>query len=67
MVAAELPVRPEQADAVKTRLYDLHRVEIPLVVWNSRVLIRASFQGYNTAADLETLCAALVETLAHVA
>jgi isopenicillin-N epimerase len=67
MVASELPVRPEQVDAVKTRLYDVHRVEIPVIVWNGRVLIRASFQGYNTATDLEALCAALADTLAHVA
>jgi isopenicillin-N epimerase len=67
MVAAELPVQVEQASAVKTRLYDTHRVEIPILVWNGRVLIRASFQGYNSAADLDALCAALTETIHHVA
>ena len=67
MAAAELPLRPEQAAAVKTRLYDVHRVEIPIIVWQGRVLIRASFQGYNSAADLEVLGAALAETLAALA
>lgn len=66
MAAAELPLRPEQADAVKARLYDVHHIEIPIVIWQKRVLIRASFQGYNTAAELELLCAALAETLDHV-
>ena len=67
MAAAELPVQPEQASAIKTRLYDVHRIEIPIVVWQGRVFIRASFQGYNTAAELEILCAALAETLGSVA
>ena len=67
MAAAELPVQPEQASAIKTRLYDVHRIEIPIVVWQGRVFIRVSFQGYNTAAELEILCAALAETLGSVA
>ncbi|MBL8147547.1 MAG: aminotransferase class V-fold PLP-dependent enzyme [Anaerolineae bacterium] len=67
MAAAELPVQPELASAIKTRLYDVHRIEIPIVVWQGRVFIRVSFQGYNTAAELEILCAALAETLGSVA
>ncbi|MFN8379953.1 MAG: aminotransferase class V-fold PLP-dependent enzyme [Anaerolineae bacterium] len=66
MAAAELPVEPAKASAIKTRLYDVHHVELPIIIWQDRVLIRASFQGYNTADDLEVLCAALAETLDYV-
>jgi isopenicillin-N epimerase len=67
MIAAELPAPPEKADAIKTRLYDHHRVEIPVTFQGGRMYIRASFQVYNDADDLERLLAALHETLAHVA
>jgi isopenicillin-N epimerase len=57
MVTMRLP-----ADAppdLQGRLYDEHRIEIP--VFDG--LIRASFQGYNTAEDLDALQAALVQLL----
>jgi isopenicillin-N epimerase len=57
MVAAELP----DCDVVelKTRLYERHRVEVPVQRWGGRPLVRASFQGYNDEADLEALLDAL--------
>lgn len=67
MVTAELPARPEQADAIKARLYDEHHIEVPIIFWNDRVFVRVSFQAYNTADDLDCLLAALKETLAHLA
>ncbi len=67
MVTAELPARPEQANALKTRLYDEHRVEAPIIVWHERVFVRVSFQAYNTADDLDRLLAALKDSLAFVA
>jgi len=57
MVAAPLP--PCDADEVKRRLYDEHRIEIPVSDRTGRPLIRASFQGYNDRQDLEALIAAL--------
>ncbi|HYO89787.1 MAG TPA: aminotransferase class V-fold PLP-dependent enzyme [Candidatus Limnocylindrales bacterium] len=67
MVAAELPAPPERAEGIKTRLYDVHRVEAPVTFQGGRIYIRASFQAYNSAADLERLLTALRETLAYVA
>jgi isopenicillin-N epimerase len=45
--------------ALKVRLYDEFRVEVPLVNWNGADFVRVSFQGYNTRADMETLLKAL--------
>ena len=58
MVSVELPVGCD-TDALKRRLYDEHRIEIPVQRWWDRPLIRASFQGYNDEADLEVLAEAL--------
>jgi len=58
MAAAELPEC--DTDALKRRLYDDHRIEIPVQRWGGEPIIRASFQGYNDEADLEALAEALV-------
>ena len=52
---------PEGIDAfaMKDRLYDEHRVEIPVFGWNGRSTIRLSVQGYNTWGDIERLVDAL--------
>jgi isopenicillin-N epimerase len=57
MVAAELP--DCDMDDLKRRLYDGHRVEVPVQRWEDRPLVRASFQGYNDEADLEAFVEAL--------
>jgi len=44
---------------LKERLYDEHRIEIPVTESDAGRLIRASFQGYNDEGDLERLRAAL--------
>ncbi|CAG1015604.1 isopenicillin-N epimerase [Anaerolineae bacterium] len=61
MAAIRLPERytADQAPEIKRRLYDEYRVEVPVIVWGDRVLVRASFQGYNTAEDGEALLQAL--------
>jgi len=61
MAAIRLPERytADQAPEIKRRLYDEYRVEAPVIVWGDRVLVRASFQGYNTAEDGEALLQAL--------
>jgi isopenicillin-N epimerase len=48
---------------LQERLFDEHRIEIPVSDRQSPRLIRASFQGYNDAADLERLESALRELL----
>jgi isopenicillin-N epimerase len=61
MVALRLP---DDAPAdLQARLFDEHRIEIPVADRVSPRLIRASFQGYNDEADLERLKAALAALL----
>jgi isopenicillin-N epimerase len=51
---------PEQAPAdLQERLYAEHRIEIPTFEHGAGRLIRASFQGYNDAGDLDRLRTAL--------
>lgn len=51
------------ADTVKNQLYDRYRIEVPLINWEGRNLIRYSFQAYNTVEDMERLIAALSEII----
>lgn len=64
MVTAPLPAC--DAAELKRRLYDEYRIEIPITSWNGQDLLRASFQGYNTRADLDALIAALRRLLPEV-
>jgi isopenicillin-N epimerase len=45
--------------AVKTRLYDEYHIEVPLIVWKGRNLIRVSVQGYNLRKDVTKLISAI--------
>jgi isopenicillin-N epimerase len=58
MTTAPLPADVDTA-ALKTRLYDEYRIEVPILEWSGRKLIRVSVQGYNTAGDVERLIVAL--------
>jgi isopenicillin-N epimerase len=49
--------------AFKSHLFDHYRIEIPCLEWGGRRFIRPSIQGYNTAADIDRLLAALKEML----
>lgn len=62
MAAAPLPANTDVA-LLKTRLYDDHRIEVPVHEWNGNKLIRVSVQGYNTKRDIDHLLRALVELL----
>ena len=62
-----LPLPPCDLEALKRRLYDEYRIEIPVIRWNDRHFVRISIQGYNTRADVDTLIAALRELLPQVA
>ena len=57
-MAASL-VPPCDAVSLQRRLYDEYRVEVPIIEWNGRQLVRVSIQGYNTAEDVEALLQAL--------
>jgi isopenicillin-N epimerase len=52
--------------ALKTRLYDEYRIEIPLFEWNGRKLVRVSIQGYNTRRDVDALLSALRKELQRI-
>ncbi len=54
-----LPLPPCDLDALKRRLYDEYRIEIPMVRWNEHSFARISIQGYNTQAEVEELLIAL--------
>jgi selenocysteine lyase/cysteine desulfurase len=57
MVSLQLP---DDAPAdLQARLFEDHRIEIPVIDRAAPRLIRASFQGYNDESDLERLKAAL--------
>ena len=54
-----LPLPPCDLDALKRRLYDEFKIEIPVIHWNDRHFARISIQGYNTRADVDVLIEAL--------
>jgi isopenicillin-N epimerase len=61
---ASLPLpRGTDAAALKERLYDEHRVEIPTSHWGEAPGLRVSVQGYNTRSDIDRLVSAVEATL----
>jgi isopenicillin-N epimerase len=61
MVAVRLP--PCDAEAVRRRLFDEHKVEVVVQDWRGEPSLRASFQGYNDDSDLDALLEALPRAL----
>jgi isopenicillin-N epimerase len=63
----QLFTAPLKADtdivALKERLYNEYRIEVPLIDWNGYKLIRVSIQGYNSQKDVDALLSALRELL----
>lgn len=64
MAVAELPAAVDVV-TLQARLYDEHRIEVPLLEWHGRKFIRISLQGYNSEADIQALLAALAQRLPH--
>jgi isopenicillin-N epimerase len=60
------PLPPCDAAALKSRLYDEYRVEVPVTQWQDKQFIRISIQGYNDQADVDTLLQALALLLPQV-
>lgn len=56
---AAFPLPPCDAGALQRRLYDEYRVEVPVIEWGGRQLVRVSVQGYNTEADIDALVGGL--------
>ena len=51
---------------LKSRLYDEHKIEVPLVQWQDKQFIRISVQGYNCQEDIDALVGALQVLLPQV-
>ncbi|MCS6993849.1 MAG: aminotransferase class V-fold PLP-dependent enzyme [Anaerolineales bacterium] len=62
MAIAPLPLETNLS-LLKTRLYDEHRVEVPLIAWNGHQFVRISIQGYNTPEDVSALVNGLARCL----
>lgn len=54
-----LPVPNQDAEALRRRLYEQHRIEVPVTQHAGQTFVRVSVQGYNTDEDLSALEAAL--------
>ncbi len=59
-----LTVRTSDPAALWRRLYDQHRVEVPVYEWEGSTLLRVSIGPYNDEVDLERLVEAVRATLA---
>ena len=56
-------VRAPDASALQRRLYDEHRVQVPVYEWEETTLLRVSIGPYSDEADLERLAVAVRDTL----
>ena len=63
---AAFPLPPCDGAALQRRLYDEYRVEVPIIEWGGRQLVRVSVQGYNTEEDVVALVTALGDLLPPV-
>jgi isopenicillin-N epimerase len=54
-----IPVRCGDAESLRRRLFERHRIEVPVTTHGERVFVRVSVQPYNSPADLQALERAL--------
>ena len=62
MSLVELPAAvssPAEGLALQERLFDRHRIEVPVTAWDGRAFLRLSAQAYNAPQEYERLAAAL--------
>lgn len=62
MATAPLPASVDTT-ALHDRLYDEFHIEVPIIEWKGRKLVRCSFQAYNTPEDANALVNALKQIL----
>ena len=55
MASMPLPIPAEEARAFQRRLLEEFAIEIPVMRWNGRALLRISVQAYNTPQDVDAL------------
>jgi isopenicillin-N epimerase len=58
-----LPVPHQDAGSLRERLFEQHRIEVPVTQHGGRTFVRVSVQGYNSEADLQALEDALAVEL----
>jgi isopenicillin-N epimerase len=61
MVALPLPDGP--CEALQAALWERHRIEVPVLEWQGRRLIRVSCHLYTSEDEIERLVAGLGELL----
>jgi isopenicillin-N epimerase len=65
MGVARLPVL--EPAVLKSRLYDEYNIEVPVIEWQDKILIRISVQAYNDQSDIDALLQALNALLPRMA
>ncbi len=58
MAVAQLPLKCTE-DAFQNSLRENYAIEVPIIQWNGKYFLRASFQAYNTEYELEKLIQAI--------
>ncbi len=58
---AAMPVRTEDPEDLRHRLWAQHRIEVPVTQHGNHCCVRVSVQAYNSQHDLDTLVQALNE------
>lgn len=61
------PLPSSNLAVLKSRLYDEHKIEVPLIQWQDKQFVRISVQGYNSQEDIDALVNALKMLLPQVA
>jgi isopenicillin-N epimerase len=61
------PIPLSNLAVLKSRLYDEHKIEVPLIQWQDKQFVRISVQGYNSQEDIDALVHALKVLLPQVA
>ena len=65
MVACPLPTFIDIV-SLKQQLYDIFRIEVPVLQWEKYKLVRVSFQGYNDATNSQKLILALKKIIGRL-
>jgi isopenicillin-N epimerase len=61
---AAMPLPPGEAEPLMRALWERHGIEVPIIDWSGRRLIRVSCHVYNTRADVDRLVGALKAEIA---
>ena len=51
----------EEPESLMAALYERHRIEVPLMLWNERWHLRISAQAFNEPSEYEALAEAVLE------